>query len=546
MARSRRKIAEETPDQVEGENMLTIENYGPIELLKVPFVPGRISVAYGSNGTGKSESQDAFNLLSGLKKGAKLRDGAESGLVEGFGAKVTFTAKRCNRTGQIMVDIVEEGFSLARFARPGFADADANDRQRIRDLSAVLKVEIKPEDVWQLVGGYEEERAALEGLGDEERAERLAEIVKREKKIYNAIASEKTINAKDPASYVAALKADCDRVALANEKEVVALKAEIRTLEASLPEGEYVVQDRDKLLQAVTDAMNAKQELQRRTDSAADAEKLAKDAEALLKIGQGQSPSDAKAIVDDLDQQIADSDAMIKEAEEALRQERIRLGQLQEKRQTAADAHQAAIERESEIQAARDALQTKHSKPSPEEWDAAEKAIAAAQSAVTRNGEYVKAETTKGQIQEKKTEAAEIEREAESLRAAAKKTLSLLVDPINAMGCGITINEEMRLIYVDHPERENCPVDDLSAGEMCSLIIDLIVMITKGKEAIVSLPQEMLEGLDPINLKRFIDKVATTQLMPYVAKATAKETDGELSRQSVFGCLVEHWKDLKG
>src|SRR5690606_25504542 len=138
--------------------------------------------------------------------------------------------------------------------------------------------------------------------------------------------------------------------------------------------------------------------------------------------------------------------------------------------------------------------------------------IKAAEDAVALGAKIRDAADIRKKIEAKRAEASEAAAEAVGLRDAAKRTLSLLVDPINELQCGIEIDEHMRLIYTDHPTRGQWPVEDLSPGGACALVIRLISRIVGSDvDTFVSIPQEDLEGLDPINLRMLIEEVANNR-----------------------------------
>lgn len=549
-AKKRRDV--EVPVE-DGSHTITIENFGPIVFQQFRFIPGKITVAFGSNGAGKSESQIAADALVGNKEALEkvtLREGAERGRISGFGRELKFTAKRCEKgTGEVSVCVVEQGFSLARFVRPGFKDPEANDRQRLKDLASLLEIAPDPKAVYQLVGGLDAERAALDDLPEADRPAALAKIEARERAIYNAIVSEKTSKAKDPAEYVANLKADCDRAALENEKLALTLNGEAEGMEDTLPEiPDGTESDAEVLSSRLADAVNAKRALQTRDESAIEAERLAKLAEGVLEAGQGQTVDDAQAVLNSSKAEVEESEKLIAEMKAALEREQVRLDGLKRRVQDAQTALESAEQRRDELAGARAALEAKAQHPSPEEWEEAERAIKAAEDAVALGGKIRDAIETRAKIKAKREEAAEATAEAESLRSAAKRTVGLLVEPINDLHCGIEIDDNMRLIFTEHPVREHCPVEELSPGEAWTLALKLITRIVGGEdiEAFVTIPQEAIEGLDPINLQILIDEVAKTRLMLFVAKASATENqNGELIRDSVFSKFVETWKDLR-
>jgi hypothetical protein len=552
MAKSRRDIV---PTEADGSHVVTIENFGPIERAAFRFVPGRITVVYGSNGAGKSESQIAGDVLAGVlgaRDKIKLREGAESGRISGFGREVKFTAKRSTITGELEVLIVEEGFSLARFVDPGFKTAESNDRQRLKDLASVLGIEVDHDAVCQLVAGLDAERFKVSESADpiDKKAEAITAIEKRERTIYNRIVSEKTTKAKDPAEYVASLKTDCDRVALESEKTALVLTAEADALEDTLPDALPDVEtDPEVLSAALADAVNAKRDLQRRDESAADAERLAKLAEGVLTGGQGQSVADASAAVLAADVEVQESATLIHDMEAALERERVRLQGLKRRFDEANAAMEAAEARRDELEKARKDLAAKIVRPTAEEWTKAEAGIKSAEDAIQSGAKVREAVETRRKIKERRDEAIENTKEAESLRLAAKECVGLLIEPINSLHCGIEIDEAWRLIFTEHPLRDGgrCPVEELSDGERWTLVVRLLVGVVGGNdvEAFVAIPQSALEGLDALALKMLIDEVAKTRLMVFVAKATATELeDGQLVREGVVSKLVEHWRDL--
>lgn len=550
MAKSRRDIV---PTEDDGKFVVEIENYKAILQARFVFQPGKITVAYGSNGAGKSESLEAVNVATGVlgTDVVGLRDGAERGFIRGFGREAKFTLKRCSITGEVDIFVVEEGFSLAQFVRPGYKTAESNDKQRLKDLASILGIEINPEEVYRLVGGFDEEREALADLPEVDRAAALEKIKQRERAVYKSIVSEKTSKAKDPAEYVAALKADCDRVALEHEKTAIQLGGEANALEDTLPaHPEGAETDAEVLSNRVANAVNAKRELQRRDESATDAERLAKEAERILQAGQGQTVAEAQKLVDGAKEEVDESEKLIADMEASLGRERVRLEGLKRRLSDLETAKTAAEERQQELDGARQALQSAIVRPTAQEWTDAEAEIKAAEDAATLGAKLREAADTRQKIADKRKEIQELNREAESLRAAAKSAIGLLVDPINALHCGIEIDANWRLIYVEHPTREGgrCPVEELSPGEAWALVIRLIVGVVGGNDipAIMTIPQEALEGLDPINLRMFIEEIGKTQLMVFVAKATATETpDGDLVRDGVISKLVETWKDLR-
>ncbi len=143
--------------------------------------------------------------------------------------------------------------------------------------------------------------------------------------------------------------------------------------------------------------------------------------------------------------------------------------------------------------------------------------------------ELRKAAETRKTIEETRQEAKQIAEEAEELRAAAKAGASLLVDPINKIGCGIEIDDQMRVVCVNHPIRGQCYFEELSDGERVTIAFNLMTQMSIGVDmpAVVPMPQQFWESLDPIAKQAAKEAVSKTKLMVVVARATAKEVESD-------------------
>ena len=76
------------------ENEVAIKNIGPIESLRLPVTPGKITVLTGANGAGKSQALDAVDALATGRKKLANRDGTTGGVAAGYGVRIKVAPRR--------------------------------------------------------------------------------------------------------------------------------------------------------------------------------------------------------------------------------------------------------------------------------------------------------------------------------------------------------------------------------------------------------------------------------------------------------------------
>lgn len=513
------------PANVNG-GILTLEHVGPVDEVQVPLMPGRVTLLTGSNGAGKSKTLKGINYWAGVddSEGLSPRDGSERGRISGFGVEAHFTLKRNWRTGNLDILVVEEGFSLARFVRPPHQSAESNDKQRLKDLANVLDVRINQDALFELMGG-----AA----------------------VYKRIVSEKTLKEKEVSAFLASLKRDCDKAGLEDEKLAAVIEGEANTLEDTLPETTEGETDSEVLSAELAAAHNAKTDLEQKAKLAEESKRLAELARATIALGQGVTVDEAQSVLDDANGEVAECEGMIEELERGLERERQRLVELNRRKVDAERDLAEANSRRDQIAEAQQSIESAVVAPTDQDFESVERRIVAADAAYQLGVKLREAANTRAKIEEKRQEAKATAEEAARLRNVAQAVFGLLVDPINKTGCGIEVDELDRLVVVNHPIRGRCYVNDLSPGEAWQLVIKMIVKIVGAEEtpAIVAIPQEALEGLDPMGLKMFVDEVAKTKLMIVTGHASATVrigADGQETFEAdhVGAKIVENWRDL--
>lgn len=491
---------------------IVIDNTGPIDHLEIKLLPGRVTLITGNNGTGKSEALNAVNALIGREADVTLKDGATEGRITGFGREIKITAKQSRKTGELDVQVAEEGFSISGFVKPGFKTPEANDKQRLKNLASCLRIQVDKQAVYSLVGGRD---------------------------VYQSIVSEKTVDAKDPADYVSSLKRDCDAQALEHQRIAEVLEAEANTLEESLPT-ETGESDSAVLAGRLTDAMNHKRDLIAKQDAAEEMRRRAESAGALIAAGQGQSVEQAQKELERATSVLSDLDEMVLDLETRLTQAKQNQAVAASKQESAQQAVDAATDRQRKIQDAQEHLKATTEPPNDADIEAADAEVRKAEAAMTLGSKIREAVVTWETIEAKRAEASGSRETSERLRGAAQKALSLLVDPINTMGVGIAVDEQMRLVVTEHRRGKAVYIDKLSEGERVALAIRLLVKMAGGEEmpAIVALDQTFYEASDFNNRKILIDEVAKTKLMVVVAEAARKPmADGEFETQILEGAI---------
>lgn len=137
-----------------------IRDVGPHTSLEINVCPG-VTVLRGKNECGKSIAIRCVAALAGADaKDLPIRDGARSGLIEGFGTTLVLSTRN-TRTGDSEVDSLEDRMNLAELVDPGLKDPKAATRRRIRALLSLTKTDLEwtdfvsvlPEECQHVING---------------------------------------------------------------------------------------------------------------------------------------------------------------------------------------------------------------------------------------------------------------------------------------------------------------------------------------------------------------------------------------------------------
>lgn len=440
---------------------INIVNVGPLSALSIPLpADGGVVVLRGRNGAGKTTALEAVAALTGDGAALEPRRGFDRGSVEGLGAKLSVTAKRTSRGGELSVTRLE-GASADELVDPGIADPERADAARIVALC-------------RLVGASADLGSFAEAVGVNAKA-----------------ASTKTAQAKTLPDLAASLRRDLQ--AAAREAESVA-DAEGGAASAALALSCGVLGDAkadvDAARSALTTATVDHAKLVERGKAAADAVTRIAQSRAALDAAErdysGPSVEQAQTVRGEWAKRVGEIEAELAQARESLSAATHQL--------TAAESHaksvaalRATLAQTPEPVAAESILSAAAS---------VNEARAAVDEAARTNERAAARRKADGHLA--KSDTARVE--AKRLREAADKCDAALQSILaRVMPEGLSIHDG-RLIF----ERGG-KVDQfgkLSHGERWRLAIDVALdamPTVEGMPKVLVIGQEAFEGLDPAN-----------------------------------------------
>lgn len=490
---------------------IEIENVGAIQQLSIPLSPG-VTVLSGRNGAGKSTALRAIGALAtGEAPELEVRDGVDEdvrGRISGLGALFTVGRRRAeataspsgkNRgTGELEVRTLR-GLNPLELVNPGVSDPERADARRIALLC----------DLAQVAGGI---GVFCDALGNN----------------VKTLASRKTLDATSVPDIAAGLRRDIQTAAREVEERVTRLDGEIAAhLSASggVDGAEPAVQANHAAEVAAAirelDALRAKGEQARKLgDQAAKSREELERARASYSgptIDQARAAiAETQATVDRVTNEIQRLQATLADERAALSGLRIQL--------QAAEAHESNLKRWSDSIAAGETAVSVDAG----DLERAEQRVAVAQAAQSEDAVIAEKRKRRREADALTAKRDKASLEAAALRELATKCEAVVTDIVNKAGLGLRVRNG-RLVH--DTARGETLVSDLSFGEGVRLAVEIAAKSFGREEALLVVPQEAFEGLDPKN-QRELDAIAREC---GVAIITARATSGEL--QAVpYGC----------
>lgn len=484
---------------------ITIRNVGAVAELNIPLEPGVVCLA-GHNGSGKSTALRAVEALTtGDAPDLEVRDGTdedERGVVEGLGARLTVGRRRSsatdkpegrNRTtGELEVQSLR-GLNPLDLVNPGTENPVLRDERRIRLLCDLARVK----------GGIELFTASL-GKG------------------VKALASRKTLDATSVPEMAASLKRDIQAEARASEEVVTRLDGEIEAnLKASDCVSAEVTGEQPDLEGALHGAIRRRDELAGRAAQAKRSEEAAAKARAQLEQSRarydGPTSEQAAAALTEVECRMAEKHQAMLTLQAELSDLRVQQSALKAEQSRALD-HERNIETwQASIEQAAAAVAV-----DPADLERADAAIKLAQRAKDDAAVVAEKRKRRRDAEEAITKRDAQRKKAAELRELADRCDAVVSDVINrAAPSGLRVKEG-RLVL--NTARGETLVDDLSFGEGVRLAVGIAAQSFGAERALLVVPQEAFEGLDPKNQAE-LDAIAREAGVVIV---TARATEGEL------------------
>lgn len=468
---------------------IVVKKVGPIDELHIPIPPeGGVVLCRGRNGLGKSTAIEATKAALGQKvKLEKQRDQVQSGSIETpWGRKVT-VGQRVVGSGKLTVSTVDEDFSFADIVDPSEKDPVVADKTTLKAILRAGRAKADVTRFHKLFSSLEDFRRYV----DEEAAKtddvvQMASLVKRG--IETAAREEEALYERCKSEFDT-LKKSMDGIDMKTEFNLASLKAGYE--------------------QAVTDAANLKNGRKSYLEACVktkDLIVLMANAEAVASVSVENVRAESvlcelaadkgAARLREIEEQIAELQAEQSKWQSELRINSQRKESLQSKLELAENSAREIERLKTELQMAGNVAEV------------TEESIQAMES----NVESLRQQMTNAELQERnrhkleemtsRRDAGEEHRKlAETLRAAAKKTESILSEIIAELGTPVRVvmdeKQNPRLV-VDHAEWGETFLQKLSTGERV-MIATKVAMKGAQADGVFTMDQPEWESLDPVN-----------------------------------------------
>lgn len=489
------------------DDVITIDDIGPIEHLEIPCKPGAVIQLSGPNGGGKTTALNAIDALtSGSGKKLENRDGTHKGEVSFAGVTIKVGRNGANRRLGDMTAVVtlEDDLNLDQLVDPGQKDPAAADVRRIKALAKVCGVALPLTDLQDLVGGAE---------------------------AFAAIVDAKELKTDDVVGCIEKIKRDIEGAARVLENQAV---QHYQACKNKLAENEGLDLDAPHDSQELQDALEAaithEADLKSRGKQYAEQATRMQEAEAeLAKAVQGYTgPTAANAAqrVETLSEMLDVQKKLCEELERKAMEAANEYARINDQLKAAKDAQAAANSHEKALEGWQQTINASTiAAPTPEELESAASAVQQAREAADAGVRIRDGLKRVEDAKKLEDEAAVARTRGEELRNAAKATLDVLAAAVSEISEQLSIDSDFRLT-VDHPKRGVTYFSELSAGEKWKLVIDIAIEACqrKGERCVMVIRQEAWEGLDGRNRKLIVEHVAKTQATLYVAEAS-REVD---------------------
>jgi len=464
-----------------------IENVGPIEKLSIPLPEAGVIVLRGRNGVGKSHALAAVDsLISGRGK-PPCRDGAEKGLVEGFGARLTIGRSQ-RRTGEAEVVTLEGKLDISQLVQPPIKDEEAADRQRIKALV-------------QLSGQSADLNAFAKILPPGMKLDELVPPSER---------------SEDPVVLAGQIKRALEAEARMIEKKLQGLQVDLAAMEQLITEppqpGIPEVQE-EAIAQAKAAYIEAQKAEAALRVRAEEVEKRRQQAEKAKSVLASLQADLEKQNVETLQTQEKELAEQIGKLEKALAVARERLNQVQQQLQKARQV-------QSQVEQLKRVIAETPEPISQADLEAASQAVEKARQNLERLESLRRNQQLAAQAQQLAEKIRRGEAVAALVRDAARSTDQVLSDMVSQVTSRLRV-EGGRLVC--DTDRGVEPFGELSPGERWRIALEVAAQQV-GRGGLVTVPQEAWEALDPVNRAEIAQIARQVGVVILTAEADAAET----------------------
>ncbi len=463
------------------DNVLEVENVGPIEKLSVKFAGHGVTVVEARNGAGKSIFLDSVQKLAAGKGKLTLKDGEESGSLEGFGAKVTI-GKNTRHGGECEIVNLEGKFDLADLVDPKIDSPPAADRKRIKALVGLTGVKADA----QLFRNHKS-FADFDAIVPEavKEATDLVEMASKTKKAYEAAAQKKEETA---------------------EREMATAKA----LDESVKDLDFGIEDDEAILAADHQAATAfvvriVQEIAVFNRVKETADKAKSEVEALQAKQDGKTVAQCQTVADDKYGVWERHQKEFQELADKLSKLQEQLGGKRHEMEVAEGAYKTATAELKAANAVESAYAektaiifefSKHKAPDESALAAAKQAADDASFHMIEGGKVRDGHLKKKQAETHRAEYKKATKQAEEYRATAASVDDVLSKAIKCEELSIkTIGEETRIVVPGHQRGPTTCYHELSEGERWRIAI-ILGAHQVGEDGLLVVPQHAWESLD--------------------------------------------------
>lgn len=452
----------------EQSNQVEITNVGPIGNIVLDFPTGRggVMLLVAHNAAGKTTAIAAVNglLATGKIEDLTVREGAESGEIEGFGRKVKLGKRQVRTGGESIVSHLCNRLDVEGLVSPKYQEDKARKKARIRALVSLCVSDVTAEKL----------------LGDKfEMAKRHVDLSEARKQ-------------SDPVDMADFIKRAIDRAAndIENDTKVKAQLASAKRVEAGDVDELKEEPDAQKYSAEHRSLMAAQQELERQRQASLQASEREADRarrlEESLKAYTGRPSVEIQPEIEKLDEQANEIAAAIRKLQDEL-------ANVSSERKHKVAELGVARQAERAIEAIKAEQIQPVDNPTDEAIAKATAATEAAYSKLVGCQDISKRRAALEEAQKLQALSVDLDTKAKELRELAGKVTERVQECLPKGPISIDANGD--LVAMCNVRNKLVPYDKMSEGQRWRIAMEYAVR-TVGEGGIIPLTQESWQSLD--------------------------------------------------